>query len=183
MLRTIAVTLLLGATAISSAGFAQTAIDHSAMRGNSAAMPLTEPGQGAFAALSEVVALLRSNPNTNWAAVDINGLRSHLVDMDNLVTLTEVVASQIDGGIEMRISLGGKGGGAAARMVPAHGPVLAAETGWSSNVSRDADALIWRVTDPDSAAIIRALGFYGLMAVGDHHRAHHLRLAKGEAIQ
>jgi len=37
---------------------------------------LSEPGQGAFAALSEVVRVLEADPDTDWAQVDLTGLRS-----------------------------------------------------------------------------------------------------------
>lgn len=51
-----------------------------------ATMPLTEmsgtpaePGQGTFAAIAEIVALLQSDPTTDWATVDIEALRQHLI--------------------------------------------------------------------------------------------------------
>ena len=34
---------------------------------------LSEPGQGAFAALSEVVHVLEADPDTDWATVDLAG--------------------------------------------------------------------------------------------------------------
>jgi hypothetical protein len=39
------------------------------------------------------------------------------------------------------------------------------------------------VTTADAGAVarIQALGFFGLMATGDHHRMHHIAMAKGEA--
>lgn len=67
-------------------------------------------------------------------------------------------------------------------MVPAHGPVLAAETGWASAVEETEFAIIWRVTSATDAQVIAALGFYGLMAVGDHHTEHHLGLAQGKMV-
>jgi hypothetical protein len=64
-------------------------------------------------------------------------------------------------------------------MVPAHAPVLAAETGWQSSVTEGSGGLVWTVAAPEDEAQIRALGFFGLMALGDHHRDHHLGLATG----
>ncbi len=142
----------------------------------------TEPGQGAFAAISEIVTLLSADPHTDWDAVDIDALRDHLVDMDNLVTHTEVTAKTVEGGLEMTVSLAGVGGLAASRMVPAHGPVLAAETGWNVDLQTGDEALIWTVTSDNDTAKIRALGFYGLMATGDHHREHHIGMAKGQMV-
>jgi hypothetical protein len=34
--------------------------------------------------------------------------------------------------------------------------------------------------DPRQAAIIRGLGFIGVLASGSHHRRHHLAMARGE---
>jgi hypothetical protein len=49
----------------------------------------------------------------------------------------------------------------------------------------DGVRLIVTVADPsDTAAVakIRALGFIGLMATGDHHAAHHMALARGDVM-
>ena len=43
------------------------------------ATPLAEPGPGAFAALSEAVATLAADPDTDWSRVDVAGLREHLL--------------------------------------------------------------------------------------------------------
>lgn len=162
---------------------AQSTHDHTSMHSAAAAQTLPqEPGQGAFAAISEIVALLLADPATDWSSVDINALRQHLVDMDNLITQTQAQTTQIDNGLEIQITLTGVGGGSAERMVPAHAPVLGAETGWASVVTRADNMLVWRVTDMAAVDTIRALGFYGLMAVGDHHRAHHLGMAVGEMV-
>jgi len=142
----------------------------------------TEPGQGAFAAVSEIVAILSADPMTDWSRVNINALREHLVDMDMLITNAQVTSTDIDGGIEMTIALGGLGGGAVGRMVPAHAPVLQGETGWQSEVTQEANAIVWRVASPQDTVKIRALGFFGLMAVGDHHRAHHMGMARGQMV-
>jgi uncharacterized protein len=81
----------------------------------------------------------------------------------------------------MTISRSGRPGEAASRMVPAHGPVLAGETVWSSIVVSNEGLITWTVTDPkdDDVSQIRSLGFFGLMATGDHHREHHVAIAKG----
>lgn len=151
------------------------------MPGTGASDLPSEPGNGAFAAIAEIVAILSADPETDWTRVDIDGLRAHLVDMNALALGASVRSEPLPGGLRMRIATGGRPGQAVARMVPAHGPVLAAETGWQSEVIRDGDDIVWTVTaaDDDAATRIRALGFFGLMATGDHHRQHHLALAKG----
>ena len=96
---------VLGGAAIA---FAQT--DHSrlaAMMDHAAQDPtglpadavLTEPGQGAFAALSEVVRYLEADQETDWSRVDLSSLRAHLVDMDRLVSEAEVKDERPPNGI------------------------------------------------------------------------------------
>ena len=168
--------------AIASTAAAQSGHTHSGAHSSTTSSALVEPGQGAFAAVAEVVALLRHSPETDWGQVDIEGLRAHLVDMDMLVKHAETEPTLLDDGLEMRVRLTGDGGGAVSRMVPAHAPVLAAETGWISTVLQDGDTLVWTVRSKANARQIQALGFFGLMAVGDHHREHHLGIATGRGM-
>lgn len=145
------------------------------------AMP-TEGGQGAFAALAEIVALLSADPHTDWSQVDIGALRQHLQDMNQLVLNVSVTETPVPGGLQMTISRQSPGAEAAWRMVPAHGPVVASETGWNSIVQVNDDTLIWTVSAEGAEDQIRGLGFFGLMATGNHHPAHHLALAKGQPM-
>lgn len=143
----------------------------------------TEPGDGSFAAIIEIVAMLSADSDTDWTRVDIDGLREHLVDMNQLVIGASVHSEPLPNGLEMRIDTSGRAGEAASRMVPAHAPFLAAETGWESEVASEGDEIVWTVTTADAGAVarIQALGFFGLMATGDHHRMHHMAMARGEA--
>ena len=143
---------------------------------------LSEPGQGAFAALSEAVRVLEGDPDTDWSRVDFGALRDHLVDMDRLVSdavVREVVLA--DG---VRAVAGGDVRTLATlqRMVPAHAAELAKDERWVVSVSAEAGGVVLQVTsdDPSVAARIKGLGFFGLMASQDHHRAHHLRMVRGE---
>ncbi|WP_370313075.1 hypothetical protein [Sagittula sp.] len=138
-----------------------------------------EAGQGGFAALAEITDLLRADPTTDWSQVNLGRLRLHLQDMDQLVTELQVSETDVPEGLQMTIDLAGPAAGAARRMVPAHGPVLAAETGWNSDVTVGEDSIVWAVTDAAAADQIRGLGFFGLMATGNHHPAHHLAIARG----
>lgn len=63
-----------------ASAFAQTThtpgMDHSAhIQPARSVRTLTEPGQGAFAALSEAVRVLEADPETDWTKVDLVGLR------------------------------------------------------------------------------------------------------------
>ena len=39
----------------------------------------TEPGQGAFGALHEIVRILEADPRIDWSKVDLDALREHLI--------------------------------------------------------------------------------------------------------
>ncbi|MEO1331739.1 MAG: hypothetical protein AAFW46_19025, partial [Pseudomonadota bacterium] len=127
------------------------------------------------------VRLLEADPETDWSRVDIDALRAHLVDMNLLALHAEPKSEPTASGLRIALPLTGPAGGAVRRMATAHADVLTAETGWSSVVEQDGETLVWTVEDPSGqdAARIRALGFFGLMATGDHHRQHHLAIAKG----
>lgn len=162
--------------------------DHSGHAGHVMAGPEvsgipSEPGDGSFAAIIEIVAMLSADPDTDWTRVDIDGLREHLVDMNQLVIGASVHSEPLPNGLSMRIETSGRAGEAASRMVPAHAPFLLAETGWQSEVASEGDEIVWTVTATDAGAVarIQALGFFGLMATGDHHRMHHMAMARGEA--
>ena len=170
-------------TAICAGSVAAQHAGHLSQPSNAAdAVPL-EPGQDVFAAISEIVGILSADPETDWSRVDIDALRAHLVDMNALILGAEVEVEATPDGLLMRVSLEGPAGGAASRMIPTHGPVLAAETGWTSEVLNQDQVIQWSVTDPTgrSATKIRSLGFFGLMATGDHHRQHHIALSRGRA--
>ena len=139
------------------------------------------PGDDTFGAIAEIVEILRDDPSTDWSEVSIIALREHLLDMDAVVKGSRPETAEIEGGIEITIAAGGAAGAAARRMLPAHAPVLADETGWRSRVVQAGDRLAWRVTGdtPGEATQIRALGFFGLLATGAHHQAHHLAIARG----
>jgi hypothetical protein len=172
--------LLVMAGLISTPVYAQsTSHKHVAGMSHAETVLPKEPGQGAFAAFSEIVTLLTADPATDWSTVDITGLRNHLVDMDILVSDSVVTSRDVPGGLEIRVASGVPGNAAALRMVPTHAPFVQAETGWDSVVSQDGETLIWTVTAMADETQIRALGFFGLMATGDHHREHHLGMARG----
>ena len=54
----------------------------------------TIPGQDAFGAIQEVVQILQSDPKTDWSKVNIDALRQHLIDM-NEVTLRAVATPRV----------------------------------------------------------------------------------------
>jgi len=150
---------------------------HAAMAGTSPA----ETGQSAFAAIAEIVALLQDDPATDWKSVDIGALREHLVAMERLVIDAEVTESPVDGGLEIVIGGPAAAVEAARQMVPAHAAMVSRGRGWKVDVEDRGEELrvLWTSADPARIPELRGLGFFGLMAEGDHHRPHHLMIATG----
>ena len=143
---------------------------------------LSEPVQGAFAALSEVVRVLEADPNTDWAQVDLAGLRAHLVDMDRLVMDALATETDLPDGISA-IATGDAGTIATLRrMVPAHAAQLARDDRWTVAATETSEGIELRVISdiPTIVARIKGLGFFGLMASQDHHREHHFMMAQGK---
>jgi hypothetical protein len=174
-----------------TAGVAQTSqMDHSMTMNHSVHMRsatpggvlLTEPGQGAFAALSEVVSVLEADPETDWSNVDLGTLRDHLVDMDRLVSNTVVKEIKLPDGIRAVATGDVETISSLRRMVPAHAAELGTDDRWTVAVSEDDESVTLTVTSDDPAVVarIKGLGFFGLMASQDHHRGHHLMMASGE---
>lgn len=166
-----------GCTKAGDHAHCKTAPDHT-----SGGAALTEPGQGAFAALAEVVRLLEADPATDWSTVSLAALRDHLVDMDRLVTRAVVTETDLPGGISAFATGDAETLASLTRMVPAHAAQLEADPLWSVEVTTAAQGVTLRVTsgDPATTARIKGLGFFGLMASQDHHRAHHLAIALGK---
>jgi hypothetical protein len=141
----------------------------------------TMPGQDAFGAIQEIVAILEADPNTDWSKVNITVLREHLIDMND-VTLKAVASERkLDTGIEIAVTGEGRTLDAIKRMVPAHARELA-KTGWSTATDDLPNGVKLTVTssDPKEAMKIKGLGFMGIMVRGGHHQLHHLAMAKGE---
>jgi len=142
-----------------------------------------EAGQAAFAAIQEIVALLENDPTTDWSKVNIEALRQHFIDMNN-VTMSARIKVQEDGG-SIRFMVSGTGSvvGSIRRMVSAHASTTEGESGYRFSSTESADGAILTVTpdNPSGIAKLRALGFIGVMAQGMHHQMHHLMLANGQS--
>lgn len=144
-------------------------------------LPL-QGGQSAFAAIAEIVTILDNDADTDWASVNIDALRSHLVDMDRITLNAKARTFQID---EQRIQYVITGTGdtltAIHNMVPAHAKAVQSMTDWQITTTQQTDGATVTIQTSDKAAITRlkALGFHGFLTVGAHHQAHHLQMARG----
>ncbi|MEH7828849.1 acetolactate decarboxylase [Gemmobacter denitrificans] len=141
---------------------------------------LREGGQSAFAAIQEITAALMADPATDWTKVDIEALRQHLIDMDNVTLRADVASEEIDGGARFTVTSADPLVQASIRaMVMAHAATMNGVEGWDMRAEEVDGGAVMTVTGPDTARI-RGLGFIGLMTVGMHHQAHHLALASGQ---
>jgi len=140
------------------------------------------PGQDAFAAIQEIVQILDADPKTDWSKVDLEALRQHLIDMNEVTLKTDVAPKRIDGGLEIAITGTGRTLVAIQRMVPAWAQAMDGHQGWSTKATPlpNGDLLTVTATDPNEVRHIRGLGFIGLLVSGSMHQPHHLAMAKGE---
>lgn len=165
-----------GATLLLPAAGQTAAQDHAM---HDTAPALREGGQSAFAAIQEITAALMADPATDWSTVDIEALRQHLIDMDNVTLRADVAREDIDGGARFTVTSADPLVQASIRaMVMAHVTTMNGVEGWDMRAEEVDGGAEMTVTGTDIARI-RGLGFIGLMTVGMHHQAHHLALASG----
>jgi hypothetical protein len=153
--------------------------DHG-MNGDVFPVGVMEGGQSAFAAIQEIVELLMADPETDWTRVDIEALRQHLIDMDNVTLRARVSAREIEGGARFEATSEDTAVTTSIRaMVPAHAAAMDGAEGWTMQAEEIPGGAALTVTGNDPVRI-RALGFIGVMTVGMHHQAHHFALATGQ---
>ena len=144
----------------------------------------SQPGQGAYGAIAEIVRVLESDSTTDWSTVDLERLRQHLIDMNAVVLRSMVLQQPLAGGLQMDVTGADPAAQAAiqrmtaahAQQLAAHG-ILARSEPIAGGVRLVATAR--NANDAPLVAKIRGLGFIGLLALGDHHAPHHLAMARG----
>lgn len=148
-----------------------------------AAVP-QEGGQAAFMSIAEIVKMLDADPRTDWSKVNIEALRQHLIDMDEVTMRASVSSEAIEGGAVFIVTGSGRTLEAIRRMTRSR-----AQTGDAAATIRMSvadieggvrfSALASNPSDARAVARIRGLGFIGVVALGDHHAPHHLGIANG----
>lgn len=144
------------------------------------------PAQAAYATIGEIVRLLKADATTDWSRVNLEALRQHLIDMDEVTMHASVAQRQIADGAEMEVTGSGRTAAAIERMLSSHAKMLDREPDYRASVVSIANGMRFTVTarnreDARIVARIRGLGFAGLLTEGDHHAAHHLSLARGDS--
>ncbi len=153
---------------------------HTMMMSGRAQMP-TEPGQGAFGTIAEIVAILRADAKTDWSKVDIGRLRRHLVDMNLLTIDSDVAISEKGDEVLFNVTGSGRTLQAIQTMVPAHSIELNKFPQFSATAEKTDNGVVLRISGlkPEKKTEVLALGFFGMMVTGAHHQQHHLAVARG----
>jgi hypothetical protein len=156
-------------------------MNHADMVQHGMGMTPVQPGQAAFAAIAEIVELLEADPATDWSKVDIEALRQHLIDMDNVTLKAVVSATPVEGGMQFAVRGSGAVRDSIRRMVTAHAATMEGVGGWTfSSAESDDGAVLTVVVPAADLPKLKALGFIGVMTRGMHHQQHHLMIARGE---
>jgi len=143
----------------------------------------TQTGQAAFAAIAEIVRILEADTTTDWSQVDLEALRQHLIDMEDLTMRASVKTQEVAGGATFTVTGTGRVRDATRRMAKEHGSMMRGGglTWVTEEITEGVKVTVTSTTPSDakSVARIRGLGFIGLMTVGEHHTMHHLGVARG----
>jgi len=144
---------------------------------------LSEAGNDAFGTIQEVITQLNNDPNTDWSRVNIETLRQHLRDMNDMTLNVEVLSQKpIENGMVAVVeATTPRAAEALGRVSRGHPPQLKRETGWVMKVTQDGKTFTFTTTTekPQEVDKIRGLGYIGLIASGPHHQPHHWAMATG----
>ena len=144
---------------------------------------LSEAGTDPFALIQEVIALLEANPDTDWSVINIEALRSHLVEMQDMTLNVNVEQQPINLGFMAVITpTTDRALESMIQVLSAHPSQMKVETGWDMTVTNNNGAFTISVTTDQLLDVdkIRGLGYIGIMAYGNHHQPHHWAMASGE---
>jgi hypothetical protein len=146
-----------------------------------------QPAQAAYASLGEIVRILKADSTTDWSKVDLEAVRQHMIDMDAVTMRAQVKQRPIPGGVTMTVTGDAIVAASIKRMVTSHAGMLDQDPQYHATVAPIANGVQFTVTARDAknvqlVAMIRGLGFAGLLTEGDHHARHHMALARGDAM-
>jgi hypothetical protein len=141
-----------------------------------------QPGQGAFGAMAEVVRTLKADPATDWSKVNMEALRQHLIDMDEVVLRASVKATQVPGGLSMDVTGKGRTAKSIRAMVIPHSAELDGMPTWSAKAEPIAGGVKLTVVarDPGDAKTVArsaASPSRAFSSRSGHHGPHHLAMA------
>lgn len=146
--------------------------------------PLKQTGSDVFDAMQEVIEQLKADPNTDWAKVNLESLRQHLIDMKAFTESVEVLEQQaIENGIKMLVKPETpRAAKALENMLTMHPKMMKMERNWEMKASKNGE--IWEITcttpDPKEVDLLRGLGYIGIIVEGAHHQVHHWMMSTGK---
>jgi hypothetical protein len=142
----------------------------------------SQPGQGAFGAIQEIIQILRADPGTDWSRVDLDAPRQHLIDMDEPTLHAEAEVRRVDGGIQVAVTQQGRTLDAVRQLFSKNAVHLTGNDGWIVLTTElpNGATLTATAADPKQATIIQGLGCAGVIASGTHHQQRHLTIARGQ---
>lgn len=143
-----------------------------------------EGGQSAFTAIAEVVRMFDADPRTDWSKVNLEALRQHLIDMDDVTMRASVRAEETPGGAIFTVTGTGRTLDAIRRMTMSRAATGTTDGSVKMSIVEITGgvrftALAGSPSDARAVARIRGLGFIGVVTLGDHHAPHHLGIATG----
>ena len=144
---------------------------------------LTEAGTDPFAVIQEAIALLEANPDTDWSTVNIEALRLHLIEMQDMTLNVTVEQQPVSFGFQAVITpTTNRALQSMSQVLSAHPSQMKEETGWDMVVTNNNGIFTIAVTTDQLQDVdkIRGLGYIGIMAYGNHHQQHHWAMASGE---
>ena len=144
---------------------------------------LSEAGTDPFAVIQEAIALLEANPDTDWSTVNIEALRLHLIEMQDMTLNVTVEQQPISLGFMAVITpTTNRALQSMTQVLSAHPSQMKEETGWDMVVTNNNGIFTIAVTTDQLQDVdkIRGLGYIGIMAYGSHHQPHHWAMASSE---
>jgi len=169
------------ATFVAAAALQHSDQSHSAAPPPGVMRAPVEPGQGAYAALGEAVEILSADPSTDWSKVNVEALRAHLVDMDNVTLRARATTEKLPNGARFQVTGAPDVAASIQSMTRSHFTSENVPGGWIMTSTPVGDGAIVTVTGSAAdAQRIQALGFFGILTLGGHHQPHHLMIAKGQ---
>lgn len=126
--------------------------------------------------------MLQADPTTDWSHVNIDALRTHLIDMDNVVLHADALTTVAGSVVTFDVSGEGAVRESIRRMIFAQAATAHGDLGWTYSARQtDRGALLTVETrDSASAAKLKAMGYFGLVSQGPHHQVHHMMIARGQ---
>jgi len=134
--------------------------DYSKLTSKVSKVTLTESGTDPFATLQEVIAELEINPDTNWEKVNIEALRLHLIEMQDMTINVDVKQQYINNGFQAVVTpTTNRAIKSLARVLSGHPAQMKAETGWDMQVSNNDDVFTLTVVSKKAHEVAKIRGF------------------------